>query len=307
MNIIQKTIHTFDKKQQQHAWLGFPYAVVKKYGEDQAGYQSALLTYYGFLSLFPILLVLTTIVSLTTGHAQGLQTTIINSITNYFPKLGSQLSTHVHSLHKSGIALIVGIVFTIYGARGVADVFRHGVNHVWQIPVKKRDGFPRSSIKSLTIIIVGGIGFMAASLCAGYAGAVGRGFAFRGLSLLVNVFILFWLFNFLINVSLPHHISAKETRAGAACAAIGLVVLQSLGSYLLARELKNLDALYSTFAIALGLLFWLYLQAQVLYYSVEVAAVRSKNLWPRSLDGSRPTAADAKVLAHQHESEADLI
>lgn len=295
MSMFQKIITGLDTFQRRHTVPGFIYAVIKKYGEDQAGYQAALLTYYGFLSLFPLLLVLTTIVGIIAGSHQHLQQTITDSITNYFPMLGAQLSDHVHSLHKSGMALVVGILFTLYGARGVADAFRHGVNHIWQVPRTNRDSFPKSIAKSLGIIVIGGSGLILASLLAGYAAAAGHGIAFRGLSLLVNVFILFWLFLFLLNVSLPRHISLKETRAGALTAALGLVIMQTLGGYLLARELKSLDALYSYFAVALGLLFWIYLQAQVLYYAVEVATVRAEGLWPRGLDAKHLTAADKKA------------
>jgi YihY family inner membrane protein len=299
MNILQQLISRIDIFQQRHKPLAFGYAVIKKYGEDKAGYQAALLTYYGFLSLFPLLLVLTTTVGVLANHHPGLQQTVLTSVTKYFPMLGGQLSAHVHSLHKSGIALAVGILFTLYGARGVADVFRVGVNHVWRGPAARQDPFPKSLAKSFSLIVVGGFGLMLASLSAGYAGTVGHGALFRLLSTAINIFILFWLFTFLLNVSLPRRVSLKEIRPGAISAAIGLVILQSAGSFLLARELKNLDALYSTFAIALGLLFWIYLQAQVVYYSVEIAAVQSRGLWPRALNSSNATAVDRKLAGRQ--------
>ncbi len=298
MNFIQKTLRSIDTFQQTHRLPGFIYAVIKKYGEDQSGYQAALLTYYGFLSLFPLLLILTTVTDGLAHSHPHLQATIISSMTNYFPVLGSQLSDHVHTLHKSGFALFVGIVFTLYGTRGMADVFRHGVNHVWQVPRRKLDNFPKALVKSLSLVIIGGLGLLIASICAGLAAAAGHGLLFRALSITVNIFILFWLFVFLLNVSLPRHVTIKETRMGAASAAIGLVILQALGSYLLARELRHLDALYSYFALALGLLFWIYLQAQVLYYAVEIAAVHAEQLWPRSLGGNL-TAADKRVHARQ--------
>jgi len=290
MKAVQKIVNRLDAWQQSHRLSAFLYAVIKKYGEDEAGYQAALLAYYGFLSLFPLLLVLTTVAGLIGNHHPGFQADIIKSMTNYFPVLGNQLSNHVHSLHKSGLALVIGITLTLYGARGVADVFRHGVNHIWQVPKEQRDGFPKALIKSLELIIVGGLGLLLASILAGFAAGVGHGFAFRLLSILVNIFILIWLFSFMLNASLPSHVSIKKILPGAASAAIGLVILQALGSYLLVRELKNLDALYSNFAIALGLLFWIYLQAQVLYYAVEIAAVKAHNVWPRSLTGDLTTA-----------------
>jgi len=282
MNKIQKFIGKLDAFQQRHHATAFGYAVIRKYGKDSAGQHAALLTYYGFLALFPLLMVLTTVTNVVIGSHSDLQNTIINGVTDYFPLLGNQLAEHVHSLEGNDPALIVGILFTIYGARGVADAFRRGMRRVWGVPNKEKDGFFPALGKSLLLIIVGGLGFVATSIIAGYAAAAGHGSIYRALSILVSLFLLFWLFLFLLRISLPSRIKIKEMRLGAATAAIGLVILQSLGTYILARELRSLDALYSYFALALGLLFWIYLQAQVLYYSAEIATVSSKKLWPRS-------------------------
>jgi YihY family inner membrane protein len=284
MNKLAALVGKLDAWQQRHRLPAFIYAVIKKYGEDEAGYKAALLTYYGFLSLFPLLLLLTTVTNGLIGNHPHLEATVTRSVSNYFPLLGQQLSSHVHTLHRSGLALVTGILFTLYGTRGVANVFSHGVQDIWDISPRQRPGFPKSLFKNLGLIIIGGLGFLLAAVSASLAAAAGHGLDFRILSLAVNLFVLFWLFTFLLNFSLPRHVSLKETRLGAATAAIGLVILQSLGGYLLARELKGLDALYSYFAIALGLLFWIYLQAQMLYYSVEIAAVRAHKKWPRSFN-----------------------
>jgi YihY family inner membrane protein len=303
MNTIQKLIGNIDSYQRSHRLPGFIFAVIKKYGDDEAGYQSALLTYYGFLSLFPLLLVLSTVVGLIAGSHSALQHTIIQGVTNYFPTLGDQLSAHVSGIHKTGVALATGILFTFYGARGVADAFRHGVNHIWRTPRADRDGFPKSVVKSLSLVVIGGTGLVGASLIASFAANAGHGIGFHIASILIDMFILFWLFIFLLNTSLPKHVQLKEIRSGALSAAIGLVVLQAVGSYLLKRELRNLDNLYSNFAVVLGLLFWIYLQAQMIYYSIEIASVKSAKLWPRSLSGKQLTAADKRALASLADKE----
>lgn len=291
---MQKIINTVDNFQRRHRLPAFLVAVIKKYGEDDAGRQAALLTYYAFLSLFPLLLVLTTLTeSITASHSE-LQNSIIQGTTNYFPVLGTQLAAHVNTLQKSGFALVVGILFTLYGAHGVADAFQRGVQHLWKIPHVERDGFPKSTLKSLGIIVIAGLGFIVASASVALAAAAGHGWVFRFLSILINLVIWSGLFILLLNISLPRHIPFKETRAAALTAAVGLVILQALGGYLLAKELKHLDALYSYFALALGLLFWIYLQVQVLFYSLEIAAVRSHSLWPRSLSGQQ-TEADRRA------------
>lgn len=296
MKVIKQTLRKIDAFQQRHRFTAFSYAVIKKYGEDHAGTQAALLTYYGFLSLFPLLLVLTTVANNVIGNNPHLEMTVIDGVTDYFPLLGDQLSSHVHGINRSGLALAAGILFTLYGARGVADAFRKGVQHIWQVPEPKRDKFPKSSLKSLALLVVGGFGFIAASVLAGLTSAAGHDPVFRVLSILLNMFILFWLFNFLLNFSLPKHLPLKQTKIGAAVAAVGLVTLQLAGGYILSRELRNLDALYSYFAIALGLMFWIYLQAQILYYAMEIAYVSSHKLWPRSL-GPSPTPVDKKISA----------
>lgn len=307
MQRLQKLLQTIDTFQRKHGFLGFPYAVIKKYGDDEAGYQAALLTYYGFLSLFPLLLVLTTVVGLLGSQHDHLKHVIIDATTDYFPTLGSQLSEHVGSLHKSGLALAVGLLFTLYGARGVADAFRHGINHLWRIPKVRRTGFPLAVLRSLAIVILGGAGFILAAVIAGYAVTAGHGFWFHALSVALDLIILFWVFLFLIKVSLPIHVSFREIEAGAAAAAIGLVVLQNAGSYLLLHQLKNLNALYSNFALVLGLLFWIYLQAQIIYYAIEVASVRAQKLWPRSLTGKALTVADKRAYSRQAKKEKQVV
>jgi len=292
MRFIDRLIDKANDFQKEHRLFAFTLAVIKKYGDDMAGREAALLTYYSFLSLFPLLLVLTTVTDVIVGRNPHLHSTIINGLTNYFPLLGNQLATHVHRLNASGLAIITGVLFTLYGARGVADVFRSGMQDIWGVPKKEREGFPENVFKSIALIIVGGAGFILASILAAYTSSSGHGLLFRLLAWAVNIIILFLLFNFLINFSLPKHITIKDIWVGAIVAAIGLVLLQYLGGFILSRQLKRLDALYSYFAVALGLLFWIYLQAQVLYYSVEIAVVKSKNLWPRSLKSNNPTPAD---------------
>ncbi len=136
---MQKLIRSLDNFQRRHRLPAFVVAVIKKYDEDDAGRQAALLTYYAFLSLFPLLLMLTTLTEyMSTSHPE-LQAGIVKGATNYFPVLGTQLAAHVHSLQKSGVALVIGILFTLYGAHGVADAFQRGVQHLWKIP-QVRDG-----------------------------------------------------------------------------------------------------------------------------------------------------------------------
>lgn len=292
MLFITKGIARFDAYQQKHGLIGFPLAVVKKYGDDEAGHQAALLAYYGFLSLFPLLLVLTTVVKLFLSGEGELQHKVLNGVTTYIPVIGDQLNSNVHSLHGAGLALTLGVVLTLFGARGVADAFRGAVNHVWQVPYARRTSFPKSIGKSLGIVVVGGFGLISAPIIAGYAVSFGHNAATAIGALLLTALLLFVLFVFLAKTALAQPRKIRDIWVGALVAAIGLMVLQTAGTYLLTHQLHRLQDLYSTFAIVLGLLFWLYLQTQLLLYAIEIDTVRTYKLWPRSLNKATPTEAD---------------
>ncbi len=294
----QKLIQKLDTLQRRHHFTAFSYAVMKRYGEHQAGYQAALLTYYAFLSLFPLLLVLTTFTQIIAGSHPALQAKVVNAVASYFPVIGNQLSAHVHSLHKSGLALVIGSLFLVYGTRGVAAAFRYGVNTIWHVPQSEQPGFPQSALQNLAIVLAGGLGLTAAAIVTGAVAASFSGVGAHLLAGVINVGILFGLFSFILQRSLPRRIPVRDKHTTALTAAIGLVVLQLAGGYILARVFKNLDALYSYFALSLGLLFWVYLQAQVLYYAVEISAVHSQKLWPRSLTGQHLTEADTRLKAN---------
>src|SRR5580692_7156694 len=110
MNPIEKAVHRIDRFQQRHVVPAFVFGVMKKFGDDSAGSLAALMAYYGFLSLFPLLLVLTTILGLFFAHDAALQHRIIDSAVSQFPIVGNQLSgpRGVKSLHAgSGVGLAV--------------------------------------------------------------------------------------------------------------------------------------------------------------------------------------------------------
>jgi len=280
---FSKRLSTLDRLQRSFRPTAFSYAVIKKYGEDHGGYQAALMTYYGFLALFPLLLILTTLLQWLPGSGSHVRSRIITDATNYFPIIGTQLQHSVHGFSKTGLPLLIGLVILLYGARGVADAFRHTANNVWRIPLNKRSGFWPALTKNYSIVFGGGAGFLAAAVAASYAGGAGHNYGLRILFLAVNLTLLFVSFQFLMRVALARKVRFRDIWVGAAVATVGLFILQNLGGYIITHELKNLDSLYGTFAVVLGLLFWLYLQTQLVVYAMEIDTVRVLKLWPRSL------------------------
>ncbi len=293
-----------DKLQQKHHALSFPYAVVKKYGDDDAGHQAALITYYGFLSLFPLLLAATSIIDSVARRSSELHTRLVADINSYFPIVGEQLQSSVHS-NKTGPALIAGLLFALYGARGIADAVRNALDHAWAIPRTRRSGFPKNILKSLGLLLGGGLGLLLTNGLASYAlAAVGRAPVLRIVPILINVSLLYLIFMYIFLIGSSRRHPRKDIRLGAITASIGLLLLQAVGGYLITHQLHNLRGLYGQFALVLAILFWIYLQAQVLMYAIEINVVHTYKLWPRSLTQKPTTVADKKAFRLYAEKEA---
>jgi len=287
-----KLLSRADAYQQAHPVLGLPYAVIKKYGDDDAGHQAALITYYGFLSLFPLLLVATSVIDTVARHNVELRNRLLADINSYFPIVGDQLQHSIHS-NKTGVALTVGLLFTVYGTRGIADAMRSALDHAWAIPRVKRSGFPANVLKSFGLLLGAGLGLVFTTTLAGYAtAALGDAELLRIIPIAINIGLLYLIFMYIFLIGTSRRLPRQAVRLGAATASIGLGVLQVAGGYLITHQLHNLRGLYGQFALVLAILFWIYLQAQVFMYAVELNVVQTRKLWPRSMTAKLITKAD---------------
>src|SRR5579862_6543222 len=98
-------LHTLDAAQQRSRYLALPVAVIKKFADDNGGQMAGLIAYYGFFSLFPLLLVLVTVLGLVLQGDVSLQDKIVDSSLASFPIIGPQIRSSVHSLNGGGIPL----------------------------------------------------------------------------------------------------------------------------------------------------------------------------------------------------------
>src|SRR5712675_371034 len=171
MDALKKLIAALDRQQQRRPWLAFPIAVWKKFGDDQAGNLAALIAYYGFASLFPLLLVFVTVLDIVLAHDPALKAKVLDSAFAHFPVIGDQLKNTAEgqTLSGTGVALAIGLILTFLGARGVAAAAQNALNTVWGVPFFRRAGFPWSLVKQLGMIVAVGIGILATTLLSGLA------------------------------------------------------------------------------------------------------------------------------------------
>src|SRR5512132_4017815 len=194
MNPIEGTLRRVDRYQQRHGWLGFPFAVIKKFGDDKGGNLTTLLAWNGFFALFPLLLILVTTLGFLLGRHPALEQRVLHSTLAEFPIIGDQLQDNVHSLRANGIALVIGLAGFLWGARGVTQAGQHAMAEIWNVPGKHRPSFATRQVRGLLLLLVFALGVIATTTLASLAVLVGHSLAFTLANLVASAAVNTGLF-----------------------------------------------------------------------------------------------------------------
>jgi membrane protein len=292
MNAFERPLRAVDRFQQRLPVLAVPVGVWSKFNDDQAGNLAALIAYYAFAALFPLLLVLVTVLDIVLKNDPSLRDTLLNSALAQYPVIGPQIKSNLGSIPGAGAPLVIGLVFLLLGARGVAGAMQNAMCEVWGIKKEQRPGFPLSQLWAFALVLTVGLGFIVTTFLSGLAG--GAGHVLNGavthvgavvVSLILNVGV-FWLS---FKIATAWQVPWRELRTGSAIAAVCWQILQVVGGYVVSHQLHRASELYGTFGVVLGLLAWLFLQAEVTLYAAEADVVLARRLWPRSV---LPATAD---------------
>jgi YihY family inner membrane protein len=311
MNKVKKALQAADRFQQGRAWLAFPVAVWKKFGDDGAGNLALLVAWFAFVSIFPLMLVLVTVLDIVLRDNPDLQHRLLNSALKQYPVIGPQLS-RIGPLHQSGLPLVVGLAGTFLGALGVANAMQNALNTVWEVPHTRRPGFPWSWLRSIGLIVVIGLGLIVTTVLSTIASGAGRLLPGPGatvaafaVSLAVSIGV-FWL---AFRLGTSSEAGWRQLRLGAVIAGVIWQILQGVGTYFISHQLAHASPVYGTFAVVIGLIAWLYLEAQLTLYAVEISVVTTYRLWPRSLAPPPYTKQDRRAfeLYAQVEKRAEGI
>jgi len=299
MNPVEKVIRSLDAGQQRFTPTAFVFGVIKKYGDDNGGVLASNLAYSAFVSIFPLLLILTTILGLVAAVNPSVRDQVLHAVSGQVPAIGDTLTKNVTELKRSSIiGLIIGFAGLVWGAAGLAQAGLFTMEQVWNLPGPARPGFvPRLGRAALFIALLGGgvivttglaslntyllKGFWAVILAEVFAAAFNSGMyigAFRVLT--------------------PKGVPTHALMPGAITGGILWTVLQVLGTWLVHHFLHS-DSVYGIFGIVLGLLAWIYLAVQVTVYAAEINVVLSRRLWPRSIVQPPLTEADRASMALQ--------
>ncbi len=302
-----------DAYQRRHRWAGLPLAVLYKFADDQGTYLAAQIAYYGFVALFPLLLLLATILGYALHGNPHLQRQVLDSALAQFPVIGDQIVTNIRSFHGSIAGLVIGMLGCVYGGLGIVQAAQTMLNKVWGVPRNSRPNPVRARLRSLLLLAFGGVSVIVTTVLSALGAAAGSygaslGGSVRALVTVAAIALNVTLFIVAFKVLTARPLTIRQTRAGAIAAAVIWQALQLAGALLLGHKLKGATATYGLFALVLGLLAWIYLGAITTVICAEYNAVHARQLWPRSLltpftDNVELTPADQRAYTSYARTE----
>ena len=273
-----------DRLQRRHPVAGFPIAVVYKYVDDSGPYLAALITYYAFVSLFPLLLLGSTILGNVLAGDPELQQRLIDSALRQLPVVGEQLG-RPQELSGGLLGVLVGVLGALYGGLGVAQALQHAMNTAWAVPRNDRPNPFLARGRSLLLLATAGMAVLATTALSAVGvtqpGPIGAVLQVLLLAASVGVNAVVFLFAFRLATS--RHLTVRQVAPGALIAAVLWQLLQTFGVTYVGHVMDTASATNGVFALVLGLLAFLYLTSVVVVLCVEVNVVRVDRLYPRAL------------------------
>jgi len=297
---LDRGLDRVDQIQRRYGVLGFPHAVFKRYGEDNGGWLGALISYYGFFALFPMLVVFVTVATWVLGSRPDLLHSVLQAIWSNVPFASSDLQQNVEQeiqrLEGNLWVAIASLLVTLWGGIGVARVLQDGLNTVWGVERYRRPGFFPKIARGAAILGLVSVGLIASGFVAGLTVTVEFPVAGLVLAAIVTVVLTSAITLAVYHLSIAAPVSSAEVVPGAIMMGLGSYGLTLIASIYVQRVVARASGIYGPFATTIGLLAYVSLVVQLFVLATEVNVVRSKALWPRSLTGRSLGEPDARAI-----------
>jgi YihY family inner membrane protein len=285
-----------DEVQRERAWLSLPIAVVKRFSEHEGGRLSAAIAFYGFFSLFPLLLVFVSVLDIVLESRPEIREDLIDSALGQLPLIGTQISAPSSSVGEDVLPVLVGLGLALWAGLGVTAALTSAFATVWDARPSARPNAVSARLLGLGAVLVIGLLVAAFTVAGNVAGFFGVGLVASvvglALNLAVNLLGLLVVFFVLTPSSHPW----RRHVPGAVGGAAALLVLQQFGSAIARRYVENSSDTYGTLAVVIGLLVWIHLVTRTVVVSAELNAVLAHRLHPRSLADDVVSDADRRAM-----------
>ena len=300
MNPVERAIRAVDATQRRFTPTAFVFGVIKKYGDDNGGVLASNLAYAAFVALFPLLLVLATILGWIASVDSSFRASVVkNAVANQVPLIGKTLTENVNQLHRASvIGLVIGLIALVYGATGLAQAGLFTMEQVWNLPGPARPGYVQRLGRAVLFLSLLGAGVIVTTGLFSLGTYLHNGLAVKIPLELVTAAFSVGMYLGAFRVLTPKGVPTRSLLPGAITGGILYTVLQVLGTWLVHHYLHS-DSVYGIFATVLGLVAWIYLAVEITVYSAEINVVLVRRLWPRAIVQPPLTEADRASMALQ--------
>ena len=286
--------------------LGYPIAVIYKYFDDQGNYLAAIITYYAFVAIFPLMLLASSILGFLLQGNPDFQREVIDSTLAQFPIIGTQLNLP-EGLRGSTGAIVVGGLVAVYGCLGLGQSVQNALNIAWSVPRNNRPNPVLLRLRSLLLLVTAG----GAVLVISSLSVLGSNTQVFGSDIDATVRVLIQVASVVVNGSVLTLLfrlgSAREHRIrfaapGGFSVAVMWLLLQYGGALYVTEVLAKAGPVNKTFGLVLGMIGLIYIAAVMGMLGIEINVVLARRLWPRALltpftDNVELTEADKRAYA----------
>lgn len=295
-------VDRLDGFQRRRRVVGLPLAVVYKFFDDQGNYLAAIITYYAFVAIFPLILISTSVLGFLLQGDGQLKQQLLDSALGQFPIVGDQLG-RPEGLQGSGSAVVVGALTALYGVIGLGQASQNAVNAAYAIPRNSRLNPVISRLRSLLFFVLGGLALITlgvVSSLANHSEVLGSGFAGSLVGDLTSVVLTGLVLTTMMRLALPERPAWRWVLPGGLAIAVMWQLLQRLGGLYVERVVNRVSEMNGVFALVLGLVALLYVAAIIAMLGIQINVVLAKRLYPRALltpftDNVDLTDADRRV------------
>ena len=253
---------------QRWPWLGALWAVQQRFSEVHGGFLAGSVTLAAFLSLFPLLLLLTAVV----GFFSAGRPDLAADVTRELGLTGDAATIVVDAIAAAEdnrrTASVVGIVGLLSSALGVVAALQYAYDSVWQVK-----GRGLSDKLYGLAWLVGAVLLFSASFALTTALQFLPGPAWPvgiAAGLLLSVLLFLWTSSVLVNRDVPW----RALLPGAVLGAVGFEVLKAVGGILVPQAVSRSSELYGSIGVVFALLAWLFVFGRLLVYAAVLNVVR---------------------------------
>ncbi len=293
-----------DDVQRRRPAVGLPIAVVYKFFDDQGNYLAAIITYYAFVAIFPLLLLATSVLGFVLQGNPELQETVLESSLVQFPVVGDELG-RPGGLSGSTGAVVAGALVALYGSLGLGSAIQNAMNIAWSVPRNSRPNPILLRLKSLLLLLAAGFSVLAVTaltVVGSNTDVFGSQLStpVRWLVSVANVALVAFLLTLLLRLATARGHTWWHAAPGGILIAVLWQVLQVLSAAFVKRVLAETSSMNQTFGVVLGLIGLIFLASVIAVLGIELNVVIARRLWPRALmtpftDSVELTPADRKA------------